>query len=169
MESSYTGNGHADATPQNEEKRSALSRRGFLGQCASIIQGVTIVGVIAPLASACSDSTSGPNQPTTGDVEFDVSGLTQNGQGMLTDSSGSDGFPVLIVRLGPDQYTALSTRCTHQSCEVNLPQGNEISCPCHGSRYGLDGTLIQGPAENPLKSYQLTYDASARTVTVTIT
>jgi Rieske Fe-S protein len=50
---------------------------------------------------------------------------------------------------------ALSARCTHLGCVVEFSRGSggaapTWDCPCHGSRFALDGTLIQGPAEKDL-------------------
>ena len=42
--------------------------------------------------------------------------------------------------------------CTHMGCLVGW-NGSEHSwdCPCHGSRFEIDGTVIGGPAESPLE------------------
>ncbi|MDQ4489296.1 FAD-dependent oxidoreductase [Sinomonas sp. ASV486] len=50
---------------------------------------------------------------------------------------------------------ALSARCTHLRCVVEFAHGADGAeptwdCPCHGSRFALDGTVIQGPAEKDL-------------------
>lgn len=50
---------------------------------------------------------------------------------------------------------ALSARCTHMRCVVEFAPGPDGAaptwdCPCHGSRFALDGTVIQGPAEKDL-------------------
>ncbi len=45
----------------------------------------------------------------------------------------------------------MSARCTHMGCTVGWnPAESMFDCPCHGSRFGPDGKVVNGPAARPL-------------------
>ncbi len=44
----------------------------------------------------------------------------------------------------------LSARCTHLGCQISQHADGLLVCPCHGSRFRLDGTVVSGPAVRPL-------------------
>jgi len=44
---------------------------------------------------------------------------------------------------------AISRVCTHLGCIVSA-QPNGFHCPCHGSRFALDGSVLKGPAPRAL-------------------
>jgi Rieske Fe-S protein len=46
---------------------------------------------------------------------------------------------------------AVSAVCTHMKCDVRWNGGERSwDCPCHGSRFGIDGDVLQGPAVRTL-------------------
>ena len=76
-------------------------------------------------------------------------------------ASGSPlGYGVLVVNLGP-KLLAYDRDCPHAGCEMNyLPEDREIECPCHGSRFASDGTLVNPPATTNLNTWPVTVDAA---------
>jgi cytochrome b6-f complex iron-sulfur subunit len=62
---------------------------------------------------------------------------------------------VYIVRTAQGFY-ALSAVCTHLGCITQWkPELEQIACPCHGSKFRLDGTKIEGPAPAPLPHFAI--------------
>ncbi len=46
--------------------------------------------------------------------------------------------------------------CTHLGCLTRPNPGNDgFFCPCHGSRFALDGKVLKGPAPLPLEHYKI--------------
>jgi cytochrome b6-f complex iron-sulfur subunit len=62
---------------------------------------------------------------------------------------------VFVLRLH-DGFRALSSVCTHLGCVTRYqPDEKCIFCPCHGSRFALDGEVLAGPAPRPLHWLQM--------------
>jgi glycine/D-amino acid oxidase-like deaminating enzyme/nitrite reductase/ring-hydroxylating ferredoxin subunit len=61
-----------------------------------------------------------------------------------------------VYRNDAGELTALSARCTHLGCIVGWnPADRAWECPCHGSRFAADGTVVQGPATADLEQRPL--------------
>jgi Rieske Fe-S protein len=42
--------------------------------------------------------------------------------------------------------------CTHLGCQVNFNAAERSwDCPCHGSRFAVDGSVLHGPAVHRLE------------------
>lgn len=61
-------------------------------------------------------------------------------------------YPIFVQRLNESQYSAVFMRCTHKGVELQA-QGNQLSCPAHGSTFKNNGDLISGPANENLRSF----------------
>ena len=71
---------------------------------------------------------------------------------------------IIIINTG-DGFIALSNICTHQGCKVSYDPGNDnLPCPCHGSVYSTSGSVLQGPADAPLKKYELAQEGDILTI-----
>ncbi len=145
---------------------SAVGRREFLKRTGIALASITLAGAVGQILESCSSSPTGPSI-THGTTTIDVSKLSSNGQFTVDSSVTPDGTPILVIRQSATAYIALSMLCTHQGCQVASPSGGAIVCPCHGSRYNLSGQVITGPATSPLTSYNVTFNSSSETITVT--
>ncbi len=55
---------------------------------------------------------------------------------------------VAVVRRGVELF-ALDLACTHLGCTVTATESG-FACPCHGSRFGSGGEVMNGPAPRSL-------------------
>lgn len=80
-------------------------------------------------------------------------------------------YPEGVVRFNKQQRAyvigasggvyALSAVCTHLGCITRFLSDEKcIACPCHGSRFDLEGNVIHGPAPRPLQWLEVQADPS---------
>jgi glycine/D-amino acid oxidase-like deaminating enzyme/nitrite reductase/ring-hydroxylating ferredoxin subunit len=64
----------------------------------------------------------------------------------------SGGRRVAAYRDPQGNVHAVSPKCTHLGCEVAWNAAERSwDCPCHGSRFGVDGDVLNAPATKPLE------------------
>jgi 3-phenylpropionate/trans-cinnamate dioxygenase ferredoxin reductase subunit len=71
------------------------------------------------------------------------------GQGKVLDVAGQK---TAVYRDDNGEIHAVSPVCTHMGCLLDF-NGHDRTwdCACHGSRFGVDGNVFQGPAKRDLK------------------
>jgi Rieske Fe-S protein len=75
--------------------------------------------------------------------------LVQPGEGAIVTVEGDK---VAAYRDENGEFHLLTPVCTHMGCLVTWnPAERSWDCPCHGSRYGIDGAVLEGPAVEPLE------------------
>jgi Rieske Fe-S protein len=56
----------------------------------------------------------------------------------------------IVIRRPDGSLRAFSGRCPHLGCQIDRIIDDQAVCPCHGSRFRVDGTVSAGPATRPL-------------------
>jgi glycine/D-amino acid oxidase-like deaminating enzyme/nitrite reductase/ring-hydroxylating ferredoxin subunit len=85
--------------------------------------------------------------------------LTKRGERSLEDLKPGEGDIVDLhgekaagYRDDDGTLIAVSPVCTHLGCQVNFNRAERSwDCPCHGSRFATDGSVLQGPAVHRLE------------------
>ena len=101
---------------------------------------VLIGAAVAPLA-ACAKPASAPAGPAA-EAGKTLTATADVGEGTVVDG-------ILITQPSPGVFRGFIARCTHAGCAVAVKNGG-IECPCHGSKFTLDGAVERGPAVDPL-------------------
>jgi Rieske Fe-S protein len=72
---------------------------------------------------------------------------------------------VLIVNMGNNNFNALTSVCTHSQCDNRWTFTNNVfTCTCHGSRFNTNGSVVNGPANQPLRTYPTSVSNNVLTV-----
>lgn len=131
----------------------SLSRHRFLG-------GVGVGGVALALTacSTYSDDSSGVAGSSSGSAPSSGAGSDPAQPAVLAATadvpvgSGIIVDDTVLTQPSSGEFNGFSNICTHSGCTLNSVTGATINCPCHGSKFNLDGTVAQGPAARPLES-----------------
>ncbi|HET6731332.1 ubiquinol-cytochrome c reductase iron-sulfur subunit [Mycobacterium sp.] len=124
-----------------------------LGLVATALAACTTYGK-KPEAAGTSATSSVESTPGTGapGPTAEVIAKTADvpvGSGVVVDE-------VVVTQPSAGVFKGFSSTCTHAGCAVNEVAGGTINCPCHGSKFNLDGTVANGPATKPLESQAVT-------------
>jgi Rieske Fe-S protein len=91
----------------------------------------------APSASAAPAAPAANVIAKTADVPL--------GSGVIVDE-------IVVTQPSAGVFKGFSATCTHAGCTVNKVADGTIDCPCHGSKFNLDGSVANGPASSPLEA-----------------
>lgn len=120
-----------------------------VGLLASVLAACTTYGK-KPEASGDTATTIQP-PPTTGGTAPEQNNVIAKTSDVPVGSGVIVG-EVVVTQAAAGDFKGLSSTCTHAGCTVNEVAGGKIICPCHGSKFNLDGSVAQGPATKPLAS-----------------
>lgn len=135
-----------------------VSRRAVVAGAGAVALGTTLV------VAGC--SSSGSNAPTDSGSGGGASGGAVGAASEVPVGSAKifDDQGIVVTQATAGSYAGFSTVCPHQGCSVARVEGASIECPCHGSRFNLDGSVAQGPATRGLSPKAVTVSGGQITV-----
>ena len=143
-----------------------MERKEFIKKV--IIRGSVATVLPALVLQSCEkdDNEDNNGNPMNGnDIIID---LDDSNYADLNNDGGSVALTsdkIIVINTGSSNFVALSTVCTHQGCTVGYSAAlKELPCPCHGSVFSTDGSVLNGPASSPLTKYTITRNGNILTV-----
>lgn len=147
----------------------STSRRGFLRGMVGVGAGAAAVSLPGCAPNISPAPVVDVDKDADGNVRLTVArypDLSKDGGAITLRVTGQQ--PLLVMHPSGTQYAVTASTCTHSGCPLGFEQGEAI-CPCHGSRFALDGTVTNPPARAPLKSYVASFDASTGVLLIDFT
>ncbi len=129
-----------------------MQRRDFL---RTSCMGCTGLAMGAGLLSLTGCSTL-PLVKVEGDgrtLEVPLSAFAESPQVLVRTRKLS--YDVLVTRSPDGSYSGIYLRCTHEDQPLTAT-ATGLHCPSHGSRFGLDGSVEEGPATRSLQRFEVT-------------
>jgi menaquinol-cytochrome c reductase iron-sulfur subunit len=147
--------GPRPAAGDDPSRRSILGLTGLIAAAIGALTAVPLASVFAgPLLRKGSESEWVPVAPTQ---EFpDGSRVARTYEYQEQDGwyTATRRNRVMVARKGAE-FQVLSLECTHLGCGVQWDEGQQkFLCPCHGAEFGPDGTVLKGPAADPLARFE---------------
>ena len=137
------------------------SRRRFIQwlSLGAVCAGSDLYELVSPAALASGSSSSVGLFRMNLD-QYPV--LKNDGGSVITKVTGmpTSFAQIIVTRLPNDEFAAVTSKCTHQGCPVDIydPEPGLLQCPCHGSQFTAKGVVQHGPATRPLTPYAATFD-----------
>jgi Rieske Fe-S protein len=151
----------------SDPKRTATTRRTFLGWWIATLLTATVATVAAPLGVYLFPARASSQRKQTVRVALasPVADLAEGAVARFDSPAGTAftmadggegnraGDPTFGGFLTRDQgkLRAFAITCPHLGCSYAFDDGKKhFVCPCHGSEFALDGSVLHGPATSPL-------------------
>lgn len=146
-----------------------MKRRDFMNWIGLGVLATSLPAAIAACQSA-TDTASTSEEAAGESAEIDstprADGFAAVGTVAELDETGSVsdkdflGTQVAVIRdpANESALIAVNSLCTHQGCTVDWDNAGAFACPCHGSKFGADGSVQGGPAPSPLEIYEAKID-----------
>ena len=161
------------------DRQPQLRRRTFAG--------VATVGLGLPVLAACSGDDGGdrrdrpatppaarpPPESTSESASESPSRVASEPADAFAQTSdievgGGTIYPdeqIVITQPSQGEFKCFTAVCTHQGCIVSGVADGNINCACHGSAFSIaDGSVVNGPATQPLAEESITVQGDSITL-----
>jgi len=140
------------------ERRQTVGRRQVIAAAAGLAAGGAVAGCAGPPPPPPAPPTTAPDSQVAHPTASGSAGTKLGPASDVPVGGGTvfESLEVVVTQPTAGRFVGLTAVCTHTGCIVDKVVDGLIECPCHGSRYRLDGTVAHGPAPRALPARPVT-------------
>lgn len=131
----------------------SVERRDFIKQACGLCASLVGIAAVLPALSSCSPLKTVTAEVKQGTVQVPLTNFTPESNLVIVRNNNFD-YDIAVVKYPDGNYKAFELQCTHRANPL-VATKNGFFCNLHGSRYALDGTVTQPPADRSLKEYNV--------------
>lgn len=124
-----------------------------LGLAATALAGCATADDKSAKSSTGSSTVGGEGAPTA-EAPIAKTSDVPVGSGIIVDE-------YVLTQPTAGVFNGFSSVCPHRGCKVSEVIDANIVCPCHGSRFDLEGAVVNGPAVKPLERKAVSINGDA--------
>ena len=112
---------------------------------------IGFAGSVAALLEGCSSLPIYKTMVERNQLKIPAEKLLQANPFLLIRENSLE-YDILILKQN-EKYQAIYLQCTHENNSLIVSE-KKISCAAHGSEFSLNGDVLKGPADKPLKQFK---------------
>ena len=143
-----------NSEPGDISRRDFLKAAGLLAGGAAIGSAGLLVGCGFPTAPEINSQAFTVDGNTVSVILDRVPELSRVG-GSTAVVNNDEHIDLIIARTGKSEFVVASNQCTHRGKALGYnDEARQFICASGKSEFRLDGSIIKGPAERPLRIYK---------------
>ena len=128
-----------------------MERRNFISLSCKTCMAIALAGSAASILESCGGASMVYKTEFKNDaLQVPVSQFQPNQNYLLVRNAEME-YDIVVIK-NESNYKAFYLQCTHENQPLSVNDKN-IRCSSHGSIFGFDGKVMNGPADKPLQEY----------------
>lgn len=130
-----------------------VERRDFLKSACGLCASLVGISIVLPAISGCSPLQSVVGEVNSGKIALPITAFATDSNLVVVRNEKLE-YDIAVVRYSTNSFRAFQLQCTHRAYPL-VATKTGFFCNQHGSRFDMEGKVIQTPATTNLKEYKI--------------
>jgi Rieske Fe-S protein len=128
-----------------------MERRSFIKQSGQACAAVLVLGSISAINTSCSSAPLYRGTIENKMVKVPLASFAESTKVKIR--LATESFDWLCIKRPDNTFYTLELKCTHQDQPLSA-SSEQLFCASHGSRFDMEGNVMQEPALHPLRRFK---------------